>query len=68
MEMASISPGRRSAELIGRRRERGVLDGLVPAVRGAESRELVVAGDPGIGNTAPLDHAAGQSLVQEVPP
>ena len=29
MEMATASPGRRSAELIGRRRERGVLDGLM---------------------------------------
>jgi len=61
MEMATASPGRRSAELIGRRRERGVLDGLIQAVRGGESQALVVAGDPGIGKTALLDYVAGHA-------
>ena len=61
MEMATTSPGRRSAELIGRRRERGVLDGLIQAVRSGESQALVVAGDPGIGKTALLDYVAGHA-------
>lgn len=38
-------------ELLGRRRERDVLDRLVQAVRGGESRALAVGGDPGIEKT-----------------
>jgi DNA-binding CsgD family transcriptional regulator len=49
--------------LTGRRRERGVLDELVVAVRAGESRALVLYGDAGVGKTALLDdvaeHAAG---------
>src|SRR5262249_16243681 len=36
-------------------------DGLIHAVRGGESRALVVAGDPGIGKTALLDYVAGHA-------
>src|SRR5215468_8039451 len=61
MEMASVSPGGRFLEFVGRRRERSVLDGLIHAVRGGESRALVVAGDPGIGKTALLDYVAGHA-------
>src|SRR5215472_16086823 len=61
MEMASVSPGGRFVEFVGRRRERSVLDGLIHAVRGGESRALVVAGDPGIGKTALLDYVAGHA-------
>jgi DNA-binding CsgD family transcriptional regulator len=46
----------RAAELRGRHRERDVLDRLVDAVRGGESRVLVVRGEPGVGKTALLDH------------
>jgi DNA-binding CsgD family transcriptional regulator/tetratricopeptide (TPR) repeat protein len=44
------------AELRGRRRECDVLDRLLNAVRGGESRALVVLGEPGVGKTALLDH------------
>jgi DNA-binding CsgD family transcriptional regulator len=58
-------PGR-SGDLIDRRGECDVLDGLIEAVRRGESRTLVVRGEPGVGKTALLDylvaHASGCSV------
>jgi DNA-binding CsgD family transcriptional regulator len=55
--MATYSPIRRRAgELIGRRRERRVLDGVTEAVREGKSRALVVRGEPGVGKTALLEY------------
>src|SRR5258707_11902458 len=51
----------RMTELTGRRSECDVLDRLVDAVRAGESRALVVAGEPGVGKTALLDHVAGRA-------
>jgi hypothetical protein len=45
-------------ELLGRRRERDVIDRLVQAVRDGESRALIIGGEPGMGKTALLDHVA----------
>ena len=45
--------------LHGRRAEREVLDRLLEAVRGGQSRVLVVSGEPGVGKTALL-----QSVIQ----
>jgi DNA-binding CsgD family transcriptional regulator/tetratricopeptide (TPR) repeat protein len=45
-------------ELLGRRRERDVLDRLVQAVRDGQSRALIIGGEPGMGKTALLDHVA----------
>jgi DNA-binding CsgD family transcriptional regulator len=57
--MAKRSPIRGSAAgLLGRRRECGVLDRLIEALRAGESRALVVRGEPGVGKTALLDYAA----------
>jgi DNA-binding CsgD family transcriptional regulator/tetratricopeptide (TPR) repeat protein len=47
--------------LIDRRRERGVLDRVVDAVRAGESRTLVVHGDPGVGKSALLGYLAEQA-------
>ena len=47
--------------LMGRRAERGVLDGLLAAVRAGQSRVLVVRGEPGVGKTALLEYLAGQA-------
>jgi DNA-binding CsgD family transcriptional regulator len=47
-------------ELKDRRNERGVLDRLIDAVRGGESRTLVLRGDPGAGKTALLEYLAGR--------
>src|SRR5262245_37522386 len=47
-----------AAGLLGRRRECGVLDRLIEALRAGESRALVVRGEPGVGKTALLDYAA----------
>jgi DNA-binding CsgD family transcriptional regulator len=57
-------------ELVGRRSECRVLDGLVAAARAGESRALVVRGDPGVGKTALLDyvarHASGCRVIRTV--
>ena len=58
--MTRRSPvGGRAARLEGRRRECGVLDQLVDAVRAGESRTLLLCGEPGAGKTALLDYVAG---------
>ena len=49
----------RAAGLTDRRSERDALDRLVAAVRGGQSRALVVRGDPGVGKTALLNYLAG---------
>jgi predicted ATPase len=60
--MAKLSPIRGSAAgLRGRRRECGVLDRLIEAVRAGESRALVVRGEPGVGKTALLESMAGRA-------
>ena len=46
------------AELTDRRAERDVLDRLLDAVRGGESRALVVHGEPGTGKTVLLEYLA----------
>jgi DNA-binding CsgD family transcriptional regulator len=43
-------------ELRGRRGEREALEELIDAVRGGESRALVVRGEPGVGKTALLEY------------
>ena len=48
----------RAEGLTDRRSERDALDRLVAAVRGGQSRALVVHGDPGVGKTALLDYLA----------
>ena len=50
----------RAEGLTDRRSERETLDRLVQAVRGGQSRALVVRGDPGVGKTMLLDYLAGQ--------
>src|ERR1700684_4588532 len=50
-----------AGELRGRRGECEVLDGLIAAVRGGESRTLVLRGEPGVGKTALLDYMADQA-------
>lgn len=47
--------------LLGRRRERETLDGLVEAARSGQDRALVVRGDPGVGKTALLEHVAARA-------
>jgi DNA-binding CsgD family transcriptional regulator len=44
--------------LLGRERERRVLEGLLSSARSGTSAVLVVAGEPGIGKSALLDEAA----------
>jgi DNA-binding CsgD family transcriptional regulator len=47
--------------LLGRVHECEVLDRLLKAVRGGESRALVVRGEPGVGKSALLEYAAGRA-------
>ena len=54
----SAGPG---GVLRGRRSERGVLDRLADAVRGGQSRVLVLYGEPGVGKTVLLDYLAGRA-------
>lgn len=49
------------AGLIGRRDECVVIDQLVDAVTGGESRALLIRGESGIGKTALLDYAAARA-------
>jgi DNA-binding CsgD family transcriptional regulator len=51
----------RATGLTDRHAERDALDRLIEAVRGGESRALVVRGDPGVGKTVLLDHLAGRA-------
>src|SRR5947207_11999398 len=44
-----------------RRSECEVLDRLLEAVRGGESRVLVVRGEPGVGKSALLEYLAGRA-------
>ena len=48
----------RAEGLTDRRSERAALDRLGAAVRGGQSRALVLRGDPGVGKTALLDYLA----------
>src|SRR5260221_9612184 len=60
--MAAYRPWRgRVPVLLGRRGECEVLDGLLGAGRGGESRALVVGGEPGAGKTALLEYLAGRA-------
>lgn len=47
-----------AAPLIGRKSETAILADALTAARAGRSRALVLLGDPGIGKTALLDHAA----------
>jgi DNA-binding CsgD family transcriptional regulator len=47
--------------LVGRRAECGMLDRLVEAVCGGQSRALVLCGEPGVGKTALLLHLTAQA-------
>ena len=61
--MATVSPvGVRARELIGRGRERELLDRLLAEVRAGESRALVICGEPGIGKSTLLEYVAEQAV------
>ena len=51
----------RPTELTGRYAERAAFDRLIEAVKGSESRALVVRGDPGVGKTVLLDYLAARA-------
>ncbi len=46
-----------AARLLGRQRERGVLDRMLDSARGAHGGVLAVYGEPGVGKTAVLEYA-----------
>ena len=57
MSAASSSVRAPGEHLLGRRREREVLDRLLEAARSGHGGVLVVDGEPGVGKTALLDYA-----------
>ncbi|GAA4789200.1 LuxR family transcriptional regulator [Actinomycetospora chlora] len=52
--------------LIGRAAEQRAVDAVLDAVRGARGRALVLLGEPGIGKSALLDHAAATAAASGV--
>jgi DNA-binding NarL/FixJ family response regulator len=54
--------GTQAVPLLGRRRERELLDRLVTDVATGTSRVLVLRGEPGVGKSALLAHVARQTL------
>jgi DNA-binding CsgD family transcriptional regulator len=50
-----------STGLLGRGGECAAIDEMIEAVRGGESRTLVIRGEPGVGKTALLDYAADRA-------
>src|SRR2546421_4035033 len=54
-----------AARLLGRQRERAVLERLLDAVRDGHGAVLLVQGDPGVGKTALLEYAveAGEDFL-----
>jgi DNA-binding CsgD family transcriptional regulator len=56
--MVTKGPGE---SLLGRRRERELLDRLLADARGGRSGVLVVRGEPGVGKTALLEYAASSA-------
>jgi DNA-binding CsgD family transcriptional regulator len=57
MSAASSAVRAPGGHLLGRRREREVLDRLLEAARGGHGGVLVVHGEPGVGKTALLEYA-----------
>jgi DNA-binding CsgD family transcriptional regulator len=56
MSMPSSAATGDAVRLVDRASERAVLERLLEGVRGGESQALVLAGEPGIGKTALLEH------------
>jgi DNA-binding CsgD family transcriptional regulator len=61
MTAGMLDPHLPHSGLLGRGREREVLDGLVAGVRAGQSRVLVVRGEAGVGKSALLGHLAGSA-------
>ena len=59
--MGELTPGSRGGVLIGRERECGEIERLLEDARRGVSRALVVRGEPGVGKTSLLDHAAASA-------
>src|SRR3954469_25163455 len=59
MSGAPLPAGITGERLLGREREREVLDRLLAAARGGHGGVLVMPGEPGVGKTALLEHAVG---------
>ena len=59
MNAAPSGVGLPERQLLGREREREVLDRLLDGVRGGHGGVLVVHGEPGVGKRALLDYAVG---------
>ena len=54
--------GAQAGRLLGRQRERAVLDRLLDTARSGHGAVLVVHGDPGVGKTALLEYAVEAAL------
>lgn len=59
--MGALGATDRDAGLIGRDRERALLDRLLASARAGDSGSLVIRGEAGIGKTALLDHAVAHA-------
>ncbi|WP_447035494.1 ATP-binding protein [Streptomyces sp. DSM 118878] len=54
-------PRSANGSIVGRCRERDLLDGLLEAVRGGDSRVLVLRGEPGVGKSRLLEYVTARA-------
>src|SRR4029077_7492679 len=61
LSVRKVVTSTRRPDLVGRRRERELLEEFLGSARGGRGAVLVVHGEPGVGKTALLEYAVGEA-------